>query len=169
MNKPLLKKILIITSITLVMSACGKKETKDNFDFSNFKPPIRKSEIVKDNSQETVKIKVKNKLLNFKKRDDISSAIKYGKNDPFSFRSEGNNNLISNLTLKGFISTSDEKFALINYLGQEGTITTNSIGGVNTEFLPNGAKVKNFNLLDSEITILFQDKEFIISIKDQTK
>ena len=110
-----------------------------------------------------------NKLLPFKKRDEIYSSIKYGKIDPFSFESEGNNNLLTNLILKGFISTSEEKFALINYLGEEGTITTNSIGGVNTKYLPNGAKVKNFNLLASEITILFKDQEFIISIGDQSK
>ena len=164
MNKSLLKNLLVISFIISV-SSCGKKENTDNFDFSNFKPPIKKSKIVKDNSQVTTKIKVENKLLPFKNRADISSSIKYGKNDPFSFETEGNNNLLSNLTLKGFISTSDEKFALIKYLGVEGTITTNSIGGVNTKFLPNGAKVKNFNLLDSEITILFDDKEFIISIK----
>ena len=166
MNKTILKKILIISSITLVISSCSKKETIDNFDFSNYKPPIRKSKIVKDNSQETIKIKVENKLLSFKKRDEISSSMKYGKDDPFSFESGGNNNLLSNLTLKGFISNSEETFALVKYLGEEGTITTNSIGGVNTKYLPNGAKVRNLNLLDSEITILFKDQEFIISIEN---
>lgn len=166
MKKPLLKKILIITSISLVVSACSNSKKADNFDFSNFKPPIRESEIVKDNSQETTNIKVENKLLNFKNRDEISSVMKYGKNDPFSFESESNNNLLSNLKFKGFISTSDKDFALVRYLGEEGTITKNSVGGINTKYLPNGAKVKNFNLLDSEITISFDGQEFIITLKD---
>ena len=166
MNKPFLKKILIISIITLVISACGKKKTKDNFDFSNFKPPIRKKEIVKEKSQNIEEIKVVKKLLPLKKRNEIYSSIKYGKNDPFSYESGGNNNLFSNLTLTGFISNAEETFALIKYLGEEGIITTNSIGGVNTKYLPNGAKVRNFNLLDSEITILFEDQEFIISIKN---
>ena len=169
MNKPFLRKILIISSITLVISACSKKETKDNFDFSNIKPPVRNSKIVKDNSQETSKIKVKNKLSSLKKRDEILSSIKYGKNDPISSESGNGKNLLSNLTLKGFISFSEEEFALINYLGEEGTITKNSIGGINTKYLPKGAKVKNFNLLDSKITIVFEDQEFIISIEDQFK
>jgi len=168
MSKSHLKNFLIITFFTLAVSSCGKKENTDNFDFSNFKPPIKKSKIVKNNSQETAKFKVVNKLSTLKKKDEISSSIKYGKNDPFSFESEGSNNLL-NLTLMGFISTSEEKFALIKYLEEEGTITTNSIGGVNTKYLPKGAKVKSFNLLDSEITILFNDKEFIISIEDQFK
>lgn len=150
----------------LFLASCSNNSKKDNFDFSNFKPPIRKSEKVEEKSQETSKIKVENKLLPLKQRDEISSSIKYGKNDPFSFESGGNNNLLSNLTLKGFISNTEETFALIKYLGEEGTITTNSIGGVNTKFLPNGAKVRNFNLLDSEITILFEDQEFIISINN---
>ena len=169
MNKSLLKKFLIISYVTLLISSCGKKETKDNFDFSNFKPPIRKSEIVKDNNQATKDIKIDNKLLPFKKRKEISSSINYGKEDPFALSSNSNNNSLSNLILKGFITTTDENFALIKYFGEEGTITKNSIGGVNTKYLPNGAKVKNFNLTDSEIIILLGDKELVISINDQLK
>ena len=164
MNKILLKNFLIIVSIASTVSACSKKESSDNFDLSNLKLPKKSSKIVKDTPQGSAKIKVENKLLIFKKREEILSSIKYGKNDPFSSKSGGNNELL-NLNLRGFISTSEENFALVKYLGEEGTITTNSIGGVNTKYLPKGAKVKNFNLLDSEITILFDDKEFIISIK----
>ena len=164
--KPLSKfKLTILTIIILGISSCANKK-EDNFDFSNFKPPIRKPEIIKDDSQTPAATKVENKLLPFKKKDEIAASIKYGKNDPFSFESEGSNNLLANLILKGFLSTSDEKYAIIKYLGEEGTITRNSIGGVNTKYLPKGAKVKNFNLLDSEITILFKDQEFIISIED---
>ncbi len=166
MNKILLKKLLIFISISVAISSCSKKETTDNFDFSNFKPPNRKVEIVKDNSEVIKEIKVKNELLPFKKRNEISSSIKYGKEDPFAIESDSNNNSLSNLILKGFITYSKENYALINYLGEDGTITENSIGGLNTKYLPNGAKVKNFNLFDSEITILLDDKELIISIND---
>ena len=105
----------------------------------------------------------------FEKPNEISSFIKYGKDDPFALTSNSNNNSLSNLILKGFITTSEENYALINYLGEEGTITENSIGGLNTKYLPNGAKVRNFNLSDSEITILLGEKELIISINDQLK
>ena len=166
MNKSLLNKILIIFSISIAMSSCSKKETTDNFDFSNFKPPNRKAEIVNDNSEVIKEIKVANELLPFKKRNEVSSSIKYGKEDPFSMASDSKNSL-SNLILKGFITTTEKNYALINYLGEEGTINENSIGGLNTKYLPNGAKVKNFNLSDSEITILLGDKELTISINDQ--
>ena len=166
MNKQLLKKFLIISSITLVISACGKKESKDNFDFSNFKPNIKKSEIVEDISQETKKIKVENKLLPLKNRDDISSSIKYGKKDPFELISNRSSNLSSNLILKGFISTADQNFALVEYLGEDGTITKDSVGGFNTKYLPNGAKVKNFNIIDSKIIILVGDQEYVIKVGD---
>ncbi|MBO8204257.1 hypothetical protein [Prochlorococcus marinus] len=169
MYKKLKLKPFFLIIASLFIASCSNNSKKENFDFSNFKPPIRKSEIVERKSQEPAKIKVENKLLPFKKKNEISSSMKYGKNDPFSFESGGNNNLLSNLTLKGFISNSEETFALINYLGEEGTITINSIGGVNTKYLPNGAKVRNLNLLDSEITILFEDEEFIISLKNQLK
>ena len=167
MNKQLLKKFLIISSITLVISACGKNESKDNFDFSNFKPKIRKSEIVKDISQETEKIKVENKLLPLKKRDEISSSIKYGKKDPFELTSNKSSKLSSNLILKGFISTADQNFALVEYLGEDGTITKDSVGGINTKFLPSGAKVKNLSIIDSKIIILVADQEYVIKIGDQ--
>ena len=166
-NKIFLKKLLIIVSISFAMSSCSKKETTDNFDFSNFRPPIRKAEIVKDNSEVIQEIKVKNELLPLKKRKEISSSLKYGKGDPFALESNSNNNLSLNLILKGFISISEENYALIKYLGEEGTINENSIGGLNTKYLPNGAEVKNFNLSDSEITILLGDKELIISMNDQ--
>ena len=169
MNNVLLKKILIITSIFISISACSKNESKDNFDFSNIKPPLRKTEIVKDKSEEKEKIILENKLLPFKKRKEISSSIKYGKDDPFALVSNSDNKTSSNLIFKGFITTSEENYALINYLGEEGTITENSIGGVNTKYLPNGAKVKFFNLSDSEITIVLGEKELIISINDQLK
>ena len=71
--------------------------------------------------------------------------------------------------LKGCIRSTEENYTLIKYLEEEGTITENSIGEVTTKYLPNGAKVKNFNLSDSEITILLGEKESIISINDQIK
>ena len=166
MNKILLKKFLVILSIAITISACSKKETSDNFDLSNLKLPNKNSNIIKDNSQKTANKKVNNELLPLKKRNEISSSIKYGKKDPFMLESNKDKNSLSNLILRGFISTSNEKFALIKYLGEEGTITTNSIGGVNTKYLPNGAKVKNFNFSESEITIIFEDQEFIISMTD---
>tara|TARA_Y100000991_G_scaffold119923_1_gene90481 strand:+ start:49 stop:570 length:522 start_codon:yes stop_codon:yes gene_type:complete len=167
--KKLFEKLVILTLVFISTSACSKKETTDNFDFSNFKPPNRKAEIVKDNSDVIQEIKVKNELLPFEKSNEISSSIKYGKEDPFAIASNSNNNSLLNLILKGFITTSEENYALINYLGEEGTITKNSVGGVNTKYLPNGAIVKKFNLTDLEMTILLGDKELIISINDQLK
>ena len=58
-----------------------------------------------------------------------------------------------------FISNSEETFALIKYLGEEGTITTNSIGGVNTKYLPNGAKVTNIDIKNKILTINFENED----------
>ncbi len=169
MNKSLFKKILIISSFILTISSCSKKDTTDNFDFSNFKPPNRKAEIPTDNSEVIQETKVKNKLLSLKNRDEISSSIKYGKKDPFAIKSNNIKNSLANFSLKGFVLTSNEEYALINYLGEDGTITKNSVGGVNTKFLPIGAKVKNFNFSDSEIIILLNGEEIIISTVSKIK
>ena len=159
----LIKTILIC--LTLIISACSGNKGQDNFDFSeiNIRPKPKNSKIstVKET---TNSLKIKSHLISLDKKDEIFKSIKYGKKDPFTSSGAIDSNLLLNLTLKGLISTSNENYALVNYLGKEGTITKNSIGGINTKFLPVGAKVKNFNFSDSEITILFDDKEFIISV-----
>ena len=158
---------IIIIALTLIISSCSGKKSQDNFDFSeiNIRPRPKNNEnlTVKETTNTS---RIKSNLISLDQKDKIFKSIKYGKKDPFTYSNNTENNFISNLTLKGLISTSNEKYALINYLGQEGTINMDSIGGVNTEFLPNGAKVKSFNFSESEITILFEDKEFIISINE---
>ena len=158
---------IFLISFTLIISSCSGNKDQDNFDLSQLK--IKPKTLNNNNliiKKTNSKSKIKSNLISLDQKDKIFKSIKYGKKDPFTYSNNTENNFISNLTLKGLISTSNEKYALINYLGQEGTINMDSIGGVNTEFLPNGAKVKSFNFSESEITILFEDKEFIISINE---
>ena len=158
---------IILVSLTLIISSCSGNKGQDNFDFSDLKitpkPKNNKNLTIKETTNSS---KIKSNLITLDKRDKIFKSIEYGKKDPFSYSSDIDRDFLSSLSFKGFISTSNEKYAIINYQGKEGTITKNSIGGINTKFLPNGAKVQNFNLSDSQITILFDEKEFIISINE---
>ena len=157
---------IVLISLTLIISGCSGNKGQDNFDLSDLKitpkPKNNKNLTIKETKNSS---KIKSNLITLDKKDKIFKSIVYGKKDPFSYSSNIDRNFLSNIIFKGFILTANEKYAVINYLGEEGIITKNSVGGINTKFLPNGAKVQNFNLSDSQITILFDDKEFIISIK----
>ena len=157
---------IFLISLSLIISACSGNKGQNNFDFSDLKitpkPKNNKSLTIK---KTTTSSKIESNLITLDKKEKIFKSIEYGKKDPFSYSSDIDRNFLSNLSFKGFILTANEKYAVINYLGEEGIIKKNSVGGINTKFLPKGAKVQNFNLSDSQITILFDDKEFIISIK----
>ena len=169
MNKTIFKKLLVI-SIFLSSISCSKNNQKDNFDFSDFKVPIKKSVIKKD-SNKNIELKSKEvplDLIELDKRDAIINSIKFGKKDPFLLNSEDNPD-ITEIKLKGVISVGDELYALINYLDEEGSININSIGGINTKLLPKGAKVKKISILQTKVIIVFQGKEYKLTVYEDSE
>ena len=72
--------------------------------------------------------------------------------------------LYSDFKLTGFLNTRINKYVFVSYLGQAGTITEESIGGVNTNLLPNGAKVLNIDPKKLELIINFEDKDYILEL-----
>jgi len=164
MNKTHLKKLLIIISISVAMSSCSKKEATDSFDFSNFKPPNRKTEINNYNNAAKPEIELKNKLISLNKRNEISSSIKYGKNNPFSSLEYDSNKSINNLKLKGFVSFNLKNYALIEFKNQQGLINISSVGGVNTKLLPKEAFVKEINPSQEEIKLLLEGEIHTIKL-----
>ena len=72
------------------------------------------------------------------------------------------NQLSSNLKVNGFLNTESEKFVFVKYLGIEGKISEKSIGGVNTNLLPEGAKVKNIDTKNLELTIDYENEELYV-------
>ena len=101
-----------------------------------------------------------------KQREIVLSEIKLGRKNPFLPVNKDSDNFTSNFKLKGFISLNNKNYALIEFLDNEGNIDINSIGGANTELLPNGAMVKEINPLNETIKILFDEEIFIINVND---
>ena len=64
----------------------------------------------------------------------------------------------SNFKLKGFLNTKNNRFVFVNYLDKEGTITEDSIGGINTNLLPIGAKVIKIDPKSKTTTINFENE-----------
>ena len=52
----------------------------------------------------------------------------------------------------------------MKYLGNEGIISEDSIGGLNTEFLPDGAKVINIDTKKRQLKINFDNEDFLFEL-----
>ena len=55
-------------------------------------------------------------------------------------------------------------YVFVNYLGNEGTITEESIGGLNTNLLPDGAKVLKIDPENKKLIIEFQEESYTFEL-----
>ena len=161
-------KIIFIFTFIFLLSSCSRNK-KDNFDFSDFKMPVKESinnEII--SSENTNSNIVQYELKPLKGREEVISSFKFDKNDPFLFDSNelsSIKNELSGINLKGFITISNENYAVVDYLDNEGSITTESIGGKNTNLLPRGASIKEINPGEGYILISYLNEIFVISFE----
>ena len=161
-------KILFIFFASLILLSCAKKDNNIDFDFSTLKKT--KDISVKDTGNKN-KTKPNNKLLiedlvPLKNREQILSKTNIGKRDPFSKDEFQANKLNSNFKLTGFLNTEKKKYAFVSFLDNKGTITEGSVGGLNTNLLPNGAKVINLDSKNMQLTIDFDNETYIFGLQD---
>ena len=152
MKTNIIYKISFIFFSSIFFVACSPKNNNFDIDLSNLPRPKKEK---KTNLEIQKIIKPENNvyikdLVSLKSRDQILSEFKFGKKDPFSKSDIPLNQLSSNFKVNGFLYTESEKFAFVNYLGIEGKISEKSIGGVNTNLLPEGAKVINIDTKNLE-------------------
>ena len=160
--------ILLFLSCTPIFLVSCSGSNNDNFDLSSLKiPPEIKNKTSQTDIKNTIinkKDNIINKLVEYPKVSQILDSAKFGKNDPFSEESIKVNNLTSDFKLTGFLSTKINKYVFVNYLGREGSITSESIGGVNTFLLPNGAKVIKVDPKNMKLIINFENENFIFEM-----
>ena len=154
------KTIFLLSSI--VLFGCSPKNTNFDIDLSNLPRPksviqtdIEDKKIINEGYQNFIK-----DLIPLRKSEEISAKIKLGKKDPFSETKFTLNQLKTDLKLNGFLNTKSEKYVLVTYLGNEGAISEESIGGVNTNLLPEGAQVRAIDLKSMKLIIKFEKKEY---------
>ena len=161
-------KLISIFFIGILLSSCNSKQENFDIDLSNYKAPIKRevkistSEI--SESLATKKEIIKNELKNYPNKSEVLSATKIGKQDPFSEVDTQATKLDQDLQLKGFLNTDLNNYAFINYLGNEGTVTEESIGGFNTDLLPNGAKVLYIDQKNKKLIIEFGNDNFTFEL-----
>ena len=165
MKNNITTKIILVFFASSLLFSCSKKNNDIDFDFSTLKKSKKVNEKKIENKTQNNQIDksfIKD-LVTFEPREKIQSKVKYGKKDPFS---EGIqvNKLNLNLKLTGFLNTDNNKYAFVRYLNNKGTITEASIGGVNTNLLPNGAKVINIDPKNMKLTIKFENEDFVFEL-----
>ena len=143
-------KILIIFFASTFLISCSKKDNNIDFDFSTLKKSNKIKLSTENNKEKKENANLENKipiqdLVPLKDKQEILSKIKFGKKDPFSEGEIQSNKLNLDFRLTGFLNTEFNKYVFVRYLDNEGTITEGSIGGLNTNLLPNGAKVISIN------------------------
>ena len=155
---------LILLACTQILLVGCKSSVNDNFDLSNLKIPSNIETSPKEINSSITKEKkvVQNKLVAYPDVSQIIDSTKFGKNDPFSKEKIKENNLTSNFKLKGFFNTKNNNFVFVRYRGEEGTITEESIGGVNTTLLPDGAKVVSIDPKKLKLVINFDNEDYIL-------
>ena len=162
--------IKLISTILLgfLLSSCNNKKDNFDIDLSNYKAPnksaIKISTIDESESLTTKKEIVINELKNYQNKSEVLSAVKFGKKDPFSKGDIELTKFDSKLQLKGFLNTDQKSFAFVIYSGRQGTITQESIGGLNTDLLPDGAKVLKIDPENKKLIIEFQEESYTFEL-----
>ena len=156
---------LYITFPIIFLMSCSQKINTD-FDLSNLpKPKIKKTSEKEINKSAAILDKPYiSDLIPLKDREQILSKFKYGKKDPFSESQIQLNKFSLDLKITGFLNTELKKYVFVNYLGKKGTISEESIGGINTNLLPEGAKVINIDTNNLELKINYANENFIFEL-----
>ena len=163
MNSIFLKKIVLLIS-TISLISCSQKSNIIDFDISDLPKPKKINSSEEESSKELIP-PVNKKFIQdldiFQSRENLLSKFKIGKKDPFSNNETQDNKFSSDFEIKGFLNTEIEKYFFVSYLGNEGSISEDSIGGLNTNLLPNGAKVINIDIKKRELKISFDNEDYL--------
>ena len=160
-----INKLFVLFLFPLLLFGCSQKSKYT--DLSNL-PVRKKKEVVNKNKVDKFNSNSNNNefikdLLPLQDSQQLLSKFKFGKKDPFSEEVIQLNTFHSGFKLTGFITTESNKYVLVNYLDNQGTIDEESIGGVNTYLLPNGAKVINIDPTNKQLTILHENENLYLN------
>ena len=151
-----IKTLFMFLSLLLLFS-CSKKY---DLDLSNLPKPKKAVKKEKENKN-SIESKYLKDLVPLNSSEQLLSKFQFGKKDPFSESETKANQFSSDFKLTGYLNADIEKYVFVRYLGNEGTISEDSIGGLNTNLLPNGAKVIEIDTKKKKLKISFDNEDFI--------
>ena len=166
MNFKSIKNIFFILFSSLFFVSCSQKNSNFDIDLSDLPKPKKikiNDQLKKDTETEDNQLFI-SELVPFEAREKLLSKFKFGKKDPFSEGETKVNQFSSDFKLTGFLNTEIEKYVFVSYLGNEGTISEDAIGGLNTNLLPDGAKVITIDYEERQLKISFDNEDFIFEL-----
>ena len=162
------KYFVVLFFSSILLFGCSQKNNINDFDLSNLPKPKPKTNNLEGKEQKDLDLAEKEGIIKdlvpFKNREKLLSEFKYGKKDPFAKDESQINRFSSDLKLNGFLNSEDKKYVFVSYLGIEGTISQESVGGLNTNLLPNGAKVLVIDTEKLQLKINFKNEDFIFEL-----
>ena len=158
-----IKNVFFILFSSLFFAACSQKNNIIDFDISDLPKPknIKPAEQGNNEFIEGENTKFIKDLDIFESKEKLLTKFKIGKKDPFSRGETKVNQFSSDFKLTGFLNTKKDNYVFVNYQGNKGTISENSIGGSNTNLLPNGARVIKIDSKKSKLKINFDNEVYI--------
>ena len=161
-----IKDLVVIFITSILLSNCSQKNNNIDLDLSNLPKPKSNNKVIElekniDNKDNQLFIR---DLVPFEAKEKILSKFKIGKNNPFSEGETKENQFSSEFKLTGFLHTENEQFVFVRYLGNKGTISEDSIGGLNTNLLPNGAKVITIDSKKKQLKISFDNEDYVFEL-----
>ena len=156
------KKFILIFFTSIFLFSCSKNNIID-FDISDLpkRKNIKPAEKVDKDLVEGENKKFIKDLDIFESKEKVLTKFKIGKKDPFSKGETQENQFSSDFKLTGFLNTKKDNYVFVSYQGNKGTISEDSIGGSNTNLLPNGAKVIKIDSKKSQLKINFDNEVYI--------
>ena len=156
------KKFILLFFTSIFLFSCSKNNIID-FDISDLpkRKNIKPAEKVDKEFFEGENKKFIKDLDIFESKEKVLTKFKIGKKDPFSKGETKENQFSSDFKLTGFLNTKKDNYVFVSYQGNKGTISENSIGGSNTNLLPNGAKVIEIDSKKSQLKINFDNEVYI--------
>ena len=157
--------IIYALLVSSLLIGCSQRSSNIDFDFKTFKKPTNITTKKEDKKNINIEnnLYIKN-LIPQKSKEKILLNTKFGKKDPFSKSDIQFNLLNSAFKLTGFLNSKSKAYALVIYLDNQGALTEESVGGINTNLLPNGAKVIKIDSKNNKLTIYFDNEEFIFEL-----
>ena len=160
------KKLFLIFFTSIFLVSCSQKNNIIDFDISDLPKP-KNTKLAEEDTNKLIQKENKKYIKDldiFQSKDKLLSKVQIGKKNPFSKGETGVNQFSSNFKLTGFLNTETQKYVFVSYLGSEGTISEDSVGGLNTNLLPNGAKVINIDSKEKQLKISFDDEDYIFEL-----
>ena len=156
------KKFILIFFTSIFLFSCSKNKIID-FDISDL-PKRKNIKPAEKGDKEFVEAENKKFIKDldiFESKEKVLTKFKIGKKDPFSKGETQVNQFSSDFKLTGFLNTKKDNYVFVSYQGNKGTISEDSIGGSNTNLLPNGAKVMKIDSKKSQLKINFDNEVYI--------